>query len=225
MEGAYTDLQNRSGTRVVLLNVGSVLRANMFLGITEQDPIGRHISFTEVTYNQETGTIEMFKDGTSADTSYFFNGVVKGNLLHGQLANTLGRIIEFDLNLLQSFPKNNSQALPTSENELFGKYKSVSSEIKYELIIGKYGESLRGALKIPVPHSNQDYTEEDASISIAFRDVTFNTTTNLIQLSSLDAKGGGGDIELRAFLLNDGLEVSLISAKNGLLEAIQFLKI
>lgn len=99
MLGIYADSESSPTTKVVIHSFGDFLRASINIGISKENPQGRLITFSEVSYNVKSGVIEMFKDGAIRSTSYYFTGVIKDNSLQGQLANTSGRILELDLKL------------------------------------------------------------------------------------------------------------------------------
>lgn len=102
MLGFYVDSDESPTTRVTIHRSGLLLHASINVDISKSEPNGKQITFTEVSYNEENGVIEMFRDGASEKTSYFFTGVIKDNYLQGQLANTLGRILELDLKMTKS---------------------------------------------------------------------------------------------------------------------------
>ena len=102
MFGIYADSENCPTTKVVIHRSGDLLQASIYIEISKEYPRGKLITFSEVSYNIKSGVIEMFKDGATLHTSYYFTGVIKDNSLHGQLANTLGRILELDLKRLSS---------------------------------------------------------------------------------------------------------------------------
>lgn len=110
MLGFYTDSEESPSTRVTIDRIGPRLRASIIIDISDARPNGKQIIFTEVSYNKENGVIEMFKEGEftkpklqlNPNASYYFTGLIKDNNLQGQLANTLGRILELDLKLSKS---------------------------------------------------------------------------------------------------------------------------
>ena len=100
-------------------------------------------------------------------------------------------------------------------------YSAKGENNTYKLVIGTYGDQLRAALSIPLSCEEQS-DGDSGSVTISFSSVQIHPSSQLIQMSSSDVGGNYGEIELRAFSVQNGLEATLLSVKTGIIANLVF---
>ncbi|HLB58771.1 MAG TPA: hypothetical protein VJL87_01625, partial [Bdellovibrionota bacterium] len=131
VEGVYSNPSIPGSPRIVLLQLGKQLHGNLVQFFTATGEDYWVLPFTEVVFDPKTALIEMFNDGLTPESSYFFQGTVKEGRLQGRFATTSGEMMMLDLLRVERFTVSNPNAQAIAVNDLLGSYLASSTKGVY----------------------------------------------------------------------------------------------